>query len=42
MKYSRINGMANNIMVNGSAVGVKAAVKRTMQNTQALHGFRIV
>jgi len=42
MKYNAISGIASNIIVNGSAVGVNAAVKRTMEKTQARQGFKIV
>jgi hypothetical protein len=37
-----MSGTARNAIVNGSAVGVNAAVNNTIENTQMRHGFKIV
>jgi hypothetical protein len=40
-KYIRHNGIANNVIVIGSGVGVKAAVNRKQENTAIRQGRRI-
>jgi hypothetical protein len=41
-KYNAISGTARNAIVKGSAVGVNAATKRTIEKTHMRHGFKMV